>query len=732
MKRVRPTAARAAHAIAFALALLTLALSLRSSFLFPPLLGVAAATMVSPFFEWTAVPGSLRRVLPRWHALLLVVAGVTAWLGRSMGVLLLEPGAIPAVAAPVLVPVWAAFALAPRAFPAGRTLLPAAVAVLTLAGLNPAPEGYDASVLPFPRDGARNAFAEVYLGLALLVVVVLWVAALRQSGPRWSRRTVLVVAATGVVAVGLAATAIVGLPLFQPRVERAFAAALDHGATGLSGESTLGDIGSLARSRRRVLDLQTSLPSDGAWLLPAEVFTRFDGRRWSNAPAPGRSSAPSSSPDEPALSVTPGPLRPGATPSGAGPLVAELGKWFPIPGIEPDSGASPAQVRVTQARTEEWPLLLPRGPVAVTAASSHLQLDRFGLVRRVAGLPLRQYGAVLVDRVSGGWPGLSPVEREESLALPQVVDPRVASLASSLAPVDSGSREVLAATVHHLQTGYEYSLSPGPFRPDGDPLSEFLFEKRKAYCEYFASAAVVLLRLRGVPARFVKGLSVGPQSDMGGGLHVVRESDAHAWVEAWIPGEGWVEADPTPPGQFESARGAPGLLQQWLEHARAAVAGVWARVVSVGPVAFFRWLGTSVASFVTRAVREPVFWLVVTAVVLAPGAERRLRGLLEARRRARERETEAAAVPADLRSLVRDLERRWSDSGHPRPPSRGLREHASSLCASPPPGARPIPDSLVETGSEIVRVYYEARFGGTVSPPRGAVRRLRQLLNTGC
>ena len=108
--------------------------------------------------------------------------------------------------------------------------------------------------------------------------------------------------------------------------------------------------------------------------------------------------------------------------------------------------------------------------------------------------------------------------------------------------------------MRHLQAGYRYTLSPGAFRT-ADPVAEFLFEKKAGYCEYFASAAVLLLRLQGVPARFVKGLSVGPQTDQGGGLHVVRESDAHAWVEAWIPGEGWVEADPTPPGQFADAHG---------------------------------------------------------------------------------------------------------------------------------------------------------------------------------
>ena len=103
-----------------------------------------------------------------------------------------------------------------------------------------------------------------------------------------------------------------------------------------------------------------------------------------------------------------------------------------------------------------------------------------------------------------------------------MVDERLRALARSLAP-SADPRGRLAATVSHLQGGYRYTLRPGAFRT-GDPLAEFLFEKKAGYCEYFASAAVVLLRLQGVPARFVKGLSVGPQTDQGGGLHVVRDS----------------------------------------------------------------------------------------------------------------------------------------------------------------------------------------------------------------
>jgi Transglutaminase-like superfamily/Domain of unknown function (DUF4129) len=279
--------------------------------------------------------------------------------------------------------------------------------------------------------------------------------------------------------------------------------------------------------------------------------------------------------------------------------------------------------------------------------------------------------------------------------------------------------------VRHLETGYRYTLSPGPFRPDGDLLAEFLFEKKAAYCEYFATAAVVLLRLQGVPARFVKGLSVGPQTDVGGGLYVVRESDAHAWIEAWIPGEGWVEADPTPPGQFEGARGRPGRLVRWFEHARAAASGAWRRLTEGGPFAFLRWAGGALLSLAGRLVQSLLVWVLAAAALLGPRLLRRLRQLLRARRDVRE---PAPAVPADLHALVRRLERLWAAQGRPRSPGRGLLEHASALRDAPPPGRPPLPDSLVGAGDRIVRAYYRAPFGGETPAPQ-ETRRLRDGLH---
>jgi len=172
-----------------------------------------------------------------------------------------------------------------------------------------------------------------------------------------------------------------------------------------------------------------------------------------------------------------------------------------------------------------------------------LEVDRYGSIRRPGGVPLRLYGAQLAPSSCSAHPSPTKTARRASHCRPRRREAPDAR--SRLAP-DADARGRLAATVRHLHAGYSYTLRPARSARQ-TRSAEFLFEKKAGYCEYFASAAVLLLRLQAVPARFVKGLSVGPQTDQGGGLHVVRDSDAHAWVEAWIPGEGWVEADPTRP-----------------------------------------------------------------------------------------------------------------------------------------------------------------------------------------
>jgi hypothetical protein len=248
-------------------------------------------------------------------------------------------------------------------------------------------------------------------------------------------------------------------------------------------------------------------------------------------------------------------------------------------------------------------------------------------------------------------------------------------------------------------------LKVGPF-VSKDPVGEFVFDKRRGYCEYFASAAALLLRLEGVPARYVVGYSVRP-SNLEGGHYVVREADAHAWVEAWIEGKGWVEVDPTPAAQFESMR---------MSMRGGVVAGLWERIKA--------W-----ASALIAVVKLGGFWALLrrgawwvgggVAVVIASALLWRGRGSLRLRPKGpRGARAPAVELPPELQELLGRLDRHWKRSGHPRPPSRAPLEHLLAL----PEAAR--------TGRELVDALYRCRYGGR-APTTEELAGLRRAANLG-
>src|SRR6266851_8298438 len=104
--------------------------------------------------------------------------------------------------------------------------------------------------------------------------------------------------------------------------------------------------------------------------------------------------------------------------------------------------------------------------------------------------------------------------------------------------------EVMALT-SYLQSNLRYSQQLGHVPAGRDPVDWFLFDVKIGYCEQFATAETLMLRSLGIPARLATGYSTGsydPVLDQS----VVRERDAHAWVEVWFPNHGWVPVDPSP------------------------------------------------------------------------------------------------------------------------------------------------------------------------------------------
>lgn len=139
-----------------------------------------------------------------------------------------------------------------------------------------------------------------------------------------------------------------------------------------------------------------------------------------------------------------------------------------------------------------------------------------------------------------------PVVMSRFLQTPQNMDSRIAGLAEQIVRSGgSGTRYGAALAIEsYLREGYGYTLE---MKARGDqPVADFLFNVREGHCEYFASAMVLMLRSQGIAARVVNGFQQGEYNETAD-VFVVRQRDAHSWVEVYFPEEGyWVPFDPTP------------------------------------------------------------------------------------------------------------------------------------------------------------------------------------------
>jgi transglutaminase-like putative cysteine protease len=164
-----------------------------------------------------------------------------------------------------------------------------------------------------------------------------------------------------------------------------------------------------------------------------------------------------------------------------------------------------------------------------------------------AGLP-QEVGMRFPAFGSGGSPAVftffgDPITLDGDVAMGQSVYPRTWALARRLAASSRTPYEYVRRVLAYLADGFAYSETP---LRHAVPLESFLFDERVGYCQQFSGAMALLLRMGGVPARVVGGFSPGSFSAKRGD-YVIRDIDAHSWVEVWFPGYGWTTFDPTPP-----------------------------------------------------------------------------------------------------------------------------------------------------------------------------------------
>jgi protein-glutamine gamma-glutamyltransferase len=148
----------------------------------------------------------------------------------------------------------------------------------------------------------------------------------------------------------------------------------------------------------------------------------------------------------------------------------------------------------------------------------------------------------------------------------------------------SNEFDLVMALTTYLQQNFQYTQQLGHVPAGRDPVDWFLFDVKKGYCEQFATAAVLMLRSLGVPARLATGYSTGdynPVLDQA----IVREHDAHAWVEVWFPNHGWVPVDPSP---GFSALAATQFPNHW---AASGIARLTPHLTIGGPIAALGSLG---------------------------------------------------------------------------------------------------------------------------------------------
>jgi hypothetical protein len=130
------------------------------------------------------------------------------------------------------------------------------------------------------------------------------------------------------------------------------------------------------------------------------------------------------------------------------------------------------------------------------------------------------------------------------LQLPEALPPRIKSLAKSITDSKDNRYDKVKAIEKYLSNNYKYTLTPNDTPQGRDFVDYFLFDEKKGYCTYYATSMVVMLRSLGIPARYVEGYIVTSGSKKGNEYHVTNEK-AHAWVEAYFEGFGWIKFEPT-------------------------------------------------------------------------------------------------------------------------------------------------------------------------------------------
>ena len=471
--------------------------------------------------------------------------------------------------------------------------------------------------------------------------------------------------------------------------------------SGFSNEVRLGDVGELQLDSRTIMRVK---PYGGVQLPPGLkwrglALSHFDGRTW-------------------------------VASFRAEQLETESGVKQVATNAERIRNGAAVNYRVDLSPVDSDVLFIAGLPAFLNVGVPRLFLMEGGAYRLgfiPSGAVRYEVSSALVTPLAPGGLNLSRTERAQDLQLPSL-DPRIPELARRLMG-EGGDFGRARSLERHLRRDYAYTLQLPRVEPK-DPLADFLFNRKQGHCEYFASSMAVMLRTGGIPSRVVNGFAGGtynPVSD----LYMIRASDAHSWVEAYIDGLGWMTFDPTP----TAPRPAPGLLttigyyldaadsfwQEWVMNYDLARQFILGANIELG-LRDMTWLWHPASAHLPRIDRKvliawlPPAILVIAAVALLAAFSRswleRLRSAWRVRRIRPER-----ARPADAAILYEHMLRIMKKRGYQKPAWFTPREFAATVRQ----GAR---DGGV---AEFTECYNALRYGGDAAAAERMKRILQEL-----
>lgn len=179
------------------------------------------------------------------------------------------------------------------------------------------------------------------------------------------------------------------------------------------------------------------------------------------------------------------------------------------------------------------------------------------------------------------------VNRRDYLQVPANIAPRTRRFVKNLRKKHVRDESFINAVLNYFrEQNFIYTRHPPTL--NGDSLDTFLFQSRRGYCVHYASAFAVMMRLAGIPARIISGYQGGEMNPLSDYM-IVRQSDAHAWVELWLAGKGWLRIDPTsviPASRVEDTEGRLGRKdaestrafksgQRWFSHRLQTMGFAW-------------------------------------------------------------------------------------------------------------------------------------------------------------